>query len=195
MLSHYTKRQQEIINIAIDLMARKGVQELTIKNLSQKIGIVESAIYRHFKSKQDILLGILNIFKENKEEIFAAIEEVSSSPLAQLHILFNKRFEHFSKNPAVASVIFSEDFFRNDKRLSQMVYDIMQINQSIIIDIVKRGQLAGEIRNDLQAKQLSFILTGALRLIVTQWRLSEFDFDLVAEGRNVWQTLEKMIKK
>lgn len=195
MLSQYTKRQQEIINIAIELMARKGVQELTIKNLSQKIGIVESAIYRHFKSKQDILLGILNIFKENKEDIFSAIEKAADSPLSQLRILFTKRFEYFSNNPAVASVIFSEDFFRNDKRLSQMVYDIMQINQSIIIDIVKKGQLAGEIRNDLQAKQLSFILSGALRLIVTQWRLSEFDFDLVAEGRNVWQTLEKMIKK
>ncbi len=195
MLSQYTKRQQQIIKIAIELMAQKGVQELTIKNLSQKIGLVESAIYRHFKSKQDILLGILNIFKENKEEIFDAISKVSDSPLAQLRILFYKRFEHFSNNPAIASVIFSEDFFRNDKRLSQMVYEIMQINQSIIIDIVKKGQLSSEIRNDLSAKQVAFILTGALRLIVTQWRLSEFQFDLVAEGRNVWQTLEIMIKK
>jgi len=195
MLSEYTKRQTEIITIAIELIAKNGIQELTIKNLSKKIGLVESAIYRHFSSKQDILLGILSIFKGNKEDILTVIKAAAGSPIKQLEALFKKRFAYFSENPAVASVIFSEDFFRNDKRLSKMVYDIMETNQQTIIQIVKAGQNVNEIRVDLPARQLAFIMTGALRLIVTQWRLSEFNFELKEEGQKIWDTVKKMIKK
>ena len=194
MVSTFTKRQKEIITIAIELIAENGIQELTIKNLSKKLGLVESAIYRHFSSKQDILLGILTIFKENKEEILKAIKAAADSPLTQLSVLFNKRFSYFSENPAVASVIFSEDFFRNDERLSQIVYEIMETNQRIIVQIVTAGQNANEIRVDLPAKQLAFIMTGSLRLIVTQWRLSEFNFDLIEEGQKIWNTIESMVK-
>ncbi len=193
-MKNFTKRQKEIVLAAIDLIAKNGIQELTIKKLSQKIGVVESAIYRHFSSKQDILLGILAIFRENKEAILGAIQSESSSPLAQLRVLFLKRFRYFSDNPAVASVIFAEDLFRNDARLSEMVYEIMKTNQAAIIHIVDAGQKSGEIRTDLPAKQMAFILSGALRLIVTQWRLSEFSFDLKEEGKRVWDTLELMIK-
>ena len=40
---------------ALGLIAEKGIQGLTIKNLSKKIGISEPAIYRHFDSKSSIL--------------------------------------------------------------------------------------------------------------------------------------------
>jgi AcrR family transcriptional regulator len=195
MLSKYSKRQIEIINIAIELVANSGIQELTIKNISKKIGLVESAIYRHFKSKQDILLGIMDIFKSSKEAIFSDVHHQSSSPIVQLKSLFDNRFSYFSKNPAIASVIFAEDFFRNDQRLSQMIYDIMLEYQKIIGKIIEKGQQIGELRDDLPAEQLAVVLMGTLRVVVTQWRLSEFSFDLIDEGKNIWKTIELMIKK
>jgi AcrR family transcriptional regulator len=194
MLSKYSKRQIEIINIAIELVAQNGIQELTIKNISKKIGLVESAIYRHFKSKQDILLGILDIFKNSKENIFSDVRNKNHSPSVQLKKLFENRFKYFSQNPAIASVIFAEDFFRNDKRLSKMVYEIMQEYQLIIRRIIEAGQQNGDIRSDLKSEQLSIILTGSLRVVVTQWRLAEFTFDLINEGQKMWDTLEMMIK-
>ena len=51
-----TERQQEILDKSIEIISRKGIQGLTIKNLSKEIGISEPAIYRHFESKTDILL-------------------------------------------------------------------------------------------------------------------------------------------
>ena len=54
-----TKRQEEITKEAIKLISEKGIQGLTIKNLSKRIGISEPAIYRHFEGKTDILLKLL----------------------------------------------------------------------------------------------------------------------------------------
>jgi len=194
-MENFSQRQKEIILAAIDLIAQNGIQELTIKKLSQKIGVVESALYRHFSGKQDILLGILAIFRENKEAILQAVQMESDSSLDQLRALFIKRFNYFSEHPAVASVIFAEYLFRNDARLSQTVYEIMKTNQAAIIQLVENGQERGEIRKDLPARQIAFIMASALRLIVSQWRLAEYNFDLKEEGKKIWETLERMVTK
>jgi AcrR family transcriptional regulator len=62
-----TERQVQIIEVAMKLIADKGIQGFTIKNLSKEIGVSKPAIYRHFKSKTDILINILNSFKEMSE--------------------------------------------------------------------------------------------------------------------------------
>lgn len=189
----FTKRQKEIIDTAIELIAEKGIQELTIKNLSKKIGIAESAIYRHFSSKLEILLSILALFKEHKEQLNSVIQSMRGNATEKLRAMLFKRFENFVDNRAMATVIFSEELFRNDRRLSERIYEIMQSNQEVIIKIIKKGQEKGEFRNDVSAQQLAFMITGALRLIVTHWRLSEFKIDLIEEGEKLWETVQIII--
>lgn len=52
----HSERQNQIISETIRLIHTKGIQGLTIKNISNGIGVTEAAIYRHFKSKDEILL-------------------------------------------------------------------------------------------------------------------------------------------
>jgi AcrR family transcriptional regulator len=127
----FTDRQMEIINAAIDLIADKGIQQMTIKNLSSKIGFTEGAIYRHFDSKIEILLGILAMFKDKKNSALTQLQSSTEiDALTKLQTLFQERFTHFNANPAIAAVIFSEEIFQNDKRLSVEVFRIMQESQA-----------------------------------------------------------------
>ncbi|MHB2150811.1 TetR/AcrR family transcriptional regulator [Calditrichota bacterium LG25] len=189
----FTKRQGEIVNTAIQLIAEKGIQELTIKNLSKKIGIAESAIYRHFDSKFDILIGILTLFKDNINTLNRQILDMDLSPRAKLEVMLEQRFKYFSEKPTVAAVIFSEELFRNDSRLSKAVFEIMQENQNSMIGIISEGQAKGEFRKEVSAEELSFMIIGAVRLIVTRWRMTDFSFDLVEEGQKLWQTIKILI--
>ncbi|WP_457566415.1 TetR/AcrR family transcriptional regulator [Caldithrix abyssi] len=189
----FTKRQREIVNTAIQLIAEKGIQELTIKNLSKKIGIAESAIYRHFDSKFDILIGILTLFKDNINTLNRQILDMDLSPRAKLEVMLEQRFKYFSEKPTVAAVIFSEELFRNDSRLSKAVFEIMQENQNSMIGIISEGQAKGEFRKEVSAEELSFMIIGAVRLIVTRWRMTDFSFDLVEEGQKLWQTIKILI--
>ena len=52
---NFTERQIEIIDASKDLIGRKGIQNLTIKNLAKKMSFSEPALYRHFKDKTEIL--------------------------------------------------------------------------------------------------------------------------------------------
>ena len=65
MKTNLSKRQSEIINTAVRLIGEGGIQALTIKKLSSEIGVAESALYRHFKNRTEILETLLDSIKEN----------------------------------------------------------------------------------------------------------------------------------
>ena len=190
-----SKRQQEIISASIELIAENGIQQLTIKNLSKKLKTAESATYRHFKSKMEILLAILGQFKQNKLFALELVRESNLSELDKLEMVFRERFKQFTAHPAVTAVIFSEEIFQNDKRLSDEVFEIMNASQDTILKIIKSGQENGKIRNDIESTEISLTIIGALRLIVIKWRLSGFAFDLQKEGDKLWRSIKKMIEK
>jgi TetR/AcrR family fatty acid metabolism transcriptional regulator len=58
----FTHRQIEIMDAATLRIDQYGIQELTIKNLAADLNLSEAALYRHFKSKNEILLGLLSYF-------------------------------------------------------------------------------------------------------------------------------------
>jgi len=193
-MTGFTPRQREIIDASIELIAKRGIQQLTIKNLSGKIGTTEGAIYRHFDSKTDILLGILSTFEANKNALLLQLQSSESADaMGKLREIFETLFARFSSAPAMAAVIFSEEIFQNDKRLSEKVYSIMKDSQEILRGIIEAGQKNGQLRTDIPDGQLAIIIIGALRLTVTRWRLSEFRFDLKSEGKRLWKSIERIL--
>ena len=188
-----TGRQKEILDAAVNIISEKGIQNLTIKNLSKEIGFSEPAIYRHFESKIDILLTILSVFENKMREHNNLIDSETNSSLEQLYLIFKNHFNNFSKNSALASVIFSEEIFQDDKRLSEKIYSIMRYNFEFIKSIIKRGQEEKEIRSDIDAEQLIIVIMGSLRLIIKKWTLSNYSFDLKKDGDKLWKSLNTIL--
>lgn len=53
----------KILNIAIDLFSRKGYSGVSIRDITKEVGIKESSLYKHFKSKDEILETIFLNFR------------------------------------------------------------------------------------------------------------------------------------
>lgn len=188
-----TERQKEIIDVALNLIADKGIQGLTIKNLAREIGITEPAIYRHYENKIEILLSILDLFRINSVKLFEAAAGENSSALVKIEHLFKNHFATFTGNPSLVAVIFSEEIFRNEPVLVKKISEIVSQNDKMLISILSEGQSAGEIRNDLAAGHLAIMVMGALRLFVKRWQFSDYSFNLSGEGQAFLKSVMKMI--
>lgn len=189
-----TDRQKEIVETALGLIAEKGIQGLTIKNLAKNIGITEPAIYRHFDNKIHILITILDLFKKNSEQIFN--NEISNSnAIDRIEYFFLKHINVFSSKPSLVSVIFSEEIFRNESILIKKIAEIISKNDKILTEIIKSGQKNGELRTDIEAKYIATILMGSLRLCVKKWQLSEYSYSLTDEGKQLLKSIKLLIVK
>jgi len=189
-----TKRQAEIIDISFFLTAEKGIQNLTIKNIAKKIGISEPAIYRHFPSKFDILMTMLNSFDKIASDVLLDSNIKNFNSLEKIEYFLTDRYKRCSENQNLAKVMFSEEFFQNDERLSKKVLAIMHSHKSEIEKIINAAQVSGEIRNDIDPTSLFRIIFGAMRLLVKQWCLTNYKFNIQTEGMKLWNAQKKLIK-
>ncbi len=190
-----SKRQIEILEASLDIIDQGGIQSLTIKNISKKVGISEPAIYRHFDSKTDILLAILDYFIVNNNQIIR--KDLMQNE--DIKIVITKLFDNFTQTfldyPALISIIFSEEIFRNDPVFREKSNRILNGNFEMITQLIKKGQASGQIQKDLDASALATMVMGSLRLCIKRWQMSDYAFNLPEQSQNLRDTILKIILK
>lgn len=188
-----SERQQQIIEESIKIIDEKGIQGLTIKNLSKAIGISEPGIYRHFESKTEILLSILNNFKEMALMLSEMMETYEATAVEKLSFMFSKMLELFSETPSMVSVIFSEEIFKNEQVLKIKIVEILNLHAQTLENIISKGQSEKNVREDIDEKSLALIAMGSLRLLVKKWDMNNHNFDLKTEGNKLIAVLRKVL--
>ncbi len=188
----FSKRQQQIIETAIKLIADKGIQNLTTKNLAKEIGITEPALYRHFDNKSEILKGVIEYFKITMHPAIKKLDK-SVNSLNKIESFILEHLKTISQNPNFAKVIFSEANFQNEENLMLKMNNMMRQSHIILETVVQLGQSRNEIRTDISSLSIIRIIIGAMRLLVTQWSMSGMIFNLEAEGKQLCTDIKKLI--
>jgi len=187
-------RQKEIIEISLEILKQGGSQKLTMKMIAKHVGISEQAIYRHFKNKVAILASIIEYFRSRVSKILKRAKE-AGSPIQQIQKFIETLLEYFDNHPGVAVVVTSEDIFQNESSLNEEIGKLVENRISNITTIIQNGQAAGEITDKYPARDLAFMILGALRFLVITWRLSSFSFSLQKKGESLKKTYIDLIKK
>lgn len=195
-MEKFTDRQIEIMKAATARIDAYGIQNLTIKTLAADIGLSEPALYRHFKSKNDILLGLLNYFIKGMKD---RISNLSVSPDAtagdELRAIFKSQLQTFIDKPAIVSVIFAESIFHYDEGLSYKVSEIMDLMHLYVNTNIEKGHKAGQYGKLINASTLTTIILGGMRMTVLKWKLSGHKSNLMKDGKAVLEGILKMIEK
>ena len=190
-----SSRQQEIVDVSISLIADKGIQSLTMKNIAQAIGISEPAIYRHFKNKFEILMTLLDSFEVIAFNVLNSEDIKKLRPLDKIEFFLLDRYKRCMENPKLAKLMFAEENFQDDERLAKKVLSIMHSHKAEMHKVISTGQNLGEIRNDIDTISLFRIIFGPMRLLIKQWGLSSCRFNLVEEGKKLWEAEKKILRK
>lgn len=194
-MNNTTDRQTEIMEAALEIIKTLGIQGLTIKNISKRVGISEPAIYRHFESKTDILIGILSNFKDMADMLSELMSNYKATAPEKINFLFSRMLELFTETPSMVSVIFSEEIFKNEEVLKTKILDIVNLHTQTIEGIISKGQQENNIRTDIDAKNLALIAMGSFRLMVKKWELQNHNYNLQKEGKNLIEILNKILSK
>ena len=195
-MQEFTDRQIEIMEAATNRISKYGIQNLTIKTLAEDIGLSEPALYRHFKSKNEILLSLLEYFKKDMKNRIQSISfKPTDTSADELRAIFNSQLQTFTNKPAIVSVIFAESIFHFDESLSNKVAEIMDMMQEYVKANITKGQEKGQYNKLIGASTLTTIIIGGMRMTVLKWKLSGHKSNLVKDGKTVLDGILKMIEK
>ena len=193
MIATITDRQKEIIEAAARLLTTSGLSSLTIKNLAKEMNFSEGAIYRHFGSKEDIIVAMVQFVLENVDRQFLAETRSEDSVLDRFNMLFNYQFLFFKNNPHLAMAIFSDGLLDESSRVDDLVMQIMNNRKKLLLPIITQGQKEGIFTSDVAADDLIHIIIGAMRLQMYKWRIGNFGFDIMRAGSKLLAAILKLI--
>lgn len=171
------QRRKEILDIALEIIFNQGFYNLTIKNIAEKIKLTEAAIYRHFKSKKEIIECLVDlVFKKNQ------IDDPVGDPAALLKEIMFKRIEQFKKEPRMTAITFQEEIFSEYPDIRDKFKQQWKTNEGILLKIIEQGQKEGFFSPDVNPKSFVLIYMGSMRMILYQWKRDNFSeqIDMIA---------------
>jgi AcrR family transcriptional regulator len=69
-------RRQEILRVAADMVARMPVADLTLNELSRRVGLAKSNVLRYFESREAVLLELLDVaWRDWLDRLAAALND------------------------------------------------------------------------------------------------------------------------
>lgn len=190
-----TKRQSEIVDVAMNLLVEEGMQKLTIRNVAQEVGVSEAAIYRHFESKHDLLVKILTQLQNLIIPIFQSSKPSVNGLEEQLKYLVDSIFSQIEEKPAFAIFVFTEEAFHTDAQLRPLLKTMLFEMIAQLEQLITKNQENQKCRDDISASQLASILLGLIRLEITSWHLSSGSYPLTQKSLPLAKTLATLMKK
>jgi TetR/AcrR family fatty acid metabolism transcriptional regulator len=188
-----TPRQLEIIDAAGKILTMSGVSGLTIKNLAKEMKFSESAIYRHFNSKEEIILVMHNYLAFSTNQRLSALTK-DPDPEKNFVALFQEQFRFFSQNPHFVVAVFSDGLMEESQRTNETYLKLMNEKMKHLIPIIMEGQQKRVFTNAITSDEMMHIVLGTFKLQMFKWRIANFEFDIVRNGNNMVQSILTLIK-
>ena len=180
---------------AMDIAGREGMKALTITNIARRISLTDGAIYRHFSSKDEIIRGILDtIFLGMTQRVGEIITE-NGTASSKLKNIIEFVLRDFKENPAHESFLFTEDLIFADNSLRVFIYNVLNTIQLYIQQVIEQGQAQKELIAEIDAKNISLLFIGTIRVLVMKWKLSNYQLDIEEEGRKFYDTIMSLLRK
>ena len=186
-------RQEQILQAALDLAGKEGVCKLSIAGIAERVGIVPSALYRHFKSKDEVLDGILELLIKRLFDNVSYVRKQTREPLKRLEILLIRHVRLLSENPSILYVVFSDGIFSGQPERKAGVAEIMKGYLGRIQQIIEEGIHEGSIRKDVDPKTAAIMFLGMILPAAVLSNVSGGDFDMVAHAKKAWPAFLRYI--
>lgn len=188
-----TPRQLELIEAASRLLTTSGVNGLTIKNLAKEMNFSESAIYRHFSSKEDIILAMLDYLAENIDEQLSNVPK-TENPEDNFRAMFQEQFKFFSLNSHFVVAVFSDGLMEESQRINEAILKLLGVMMKHLMPLLTDGQQKNIFTNVIANEDLVHIVMGTFKLQMFKWRLFSFEFDLIESGNKMIDSILTLIK-
>ena len=187
-------RQEQIVSMAMALIEQNGLRGLNMAALARQVGIVPSALYRHYKGKREIVGIILDRLKEMMHSNLKTARGDSPDPCARLKLLLDRHFAMLRMSPGIPRLVFSDDLGSRYPSQRVKVLGILVEFMGGVESIVQEGQASGCLRADIQAAAIARLYLGLIQSSSLMWYLSGGRIDPEQGKEEVWRVFEKALK-
>lgn len=188
-------RQKQIIDAARLMIVKYGSEHVTVRRIAKVVGISEAAIYRHFKSKRDILLLLADHIEENLIGDIDVTLAAEGSSLSGISTVMRDHISSIEQRQGISHQVIAEIISLGDKKLNQRFFEIVLSYIEHLSALINAGIISGELRTDMDPHVAATQLYGMIQGLVGMWALSNYSFNLVERYEPLWGLFKESIAR
>lgn len=170
-------KHEAILRAAVSVFARKGYFNSKVADIAREAGIADGTVYLYFKSKDEILHSIFD--RAMTEFITKGKHELQSlqTPIEKLRKIAEIHLERLGADRDLA-IVFQVELRGSTKHMQEFSAAAFSEYLDLIRKTIQEGQADGSFRGDVKPIIAAKILYGALDEMVTNWVLSNRQYQL-----------------
>ena len=182
-------KRQLILDAAVRVFARKGYHTSRVGDIAEEAGVAHGLLYHYFKSKDELLETIFSNTWTLMLEAISGVESLDDPARETLRKVSAIVLRAWRDTPDIVRVL-----VREVTRSPHLQQEIGETEQAFaaLERVIRKGQQAGEFRDDIEPRFASFIFYGALEEILTGWVMGQLP-DTEEDVRLAERTVVEML--
>lgn len=162
------ERQSEIIRVAVDLAADKGVDSVTTQDMADAMHLTQGAIFRHFATKDDIWVAVIEWVRERLMKVLDKAAADATDPMDAIERMFSAHITFVSKHPAIPRLLFSELLHKKNSKLRRLIEGIISGYETKISGLLEAAKSQSLVSDDLDSQSAAVLYIGMIQGLVMQ---------------------------
>lgn len=161
-----TEKQWNILKAALRIFLEKGYSATTTNEIAHAAGVAEGTIFRHFKTKKDILLATIIPLMQNlvgpgvSGSLQELLVENEDLPLEEVFlIIMEDRQKHVQRILPLLRVIWVESNYHPELK-EALMNEVILPSKKFFLRFIEQRQERGELRQDMDSWVLARSLVG-----------------------------------
>ncbi|ANE47423.1 TetR family transcriptional regulator [Paenibacillus swuensis] len=172
-----TDKQARIVQAAIETFSDKGFAGSSTSEIAQKAGVAEGTIFRHYKTKKDLLFSIVAPFISNMlaplfiKEFTKVLDEKYENFEAFLRAVIANRIQFVRSHLPLLKILLQEIPFQPE--LARILKD--QVSKQVLsrlLHIVEHFQDQGQIRQMEPVTAVRLLVSSILSFVIARYLLA-----------------------
>jgi AcrR family transcriptional regulator len=169
-----------ILNEGIRLFLDKGYNATTIEDITDAVNITKGAFYWHFKSKDELLETILNLFEASfTDSVIQAVQNYEGTFLTKMKYTHKwvTEFAYQHRELCVGVLTILAEMVGSQTEIAARARRIYSKYVDFLKDLLSLGKQEGYIRDDLDTDMVAHIINAIHNGSLLEWHINYNEID------------------
>ena len=182
--------KDQLRETAMALFREKGYDEVSVMDICRACGVTKRTFYYHFRSKGDILSGIVDYWGIKAERLLSKVVAGTRSVdiLWQLMQVYCEHSEQYG--PYIMKQIYVQMLGGGN----EVHFPYRMYLYDLAVQLTEKAQAAGEIVNDSPPADIVFILYHVFRSLSISWASENGPYNLTEAFRRSFNSIIRPVQ-
>lgn len=167
---HHGNLRESLIETALEMVEDEGVESITLRELTTRLGTSRSALYRHFDSKEALIQELISAaFEQFDNVITPTLLQKEFDVVTRLSNMGHAYIGFALSKPAIFRMIFGHEFQETREENCDMNDESQKTGFHSLVALLVEGQESGIFKKDdpiLQATVVWSMIHGLAILLI-----------------------------